>query len=736
MYYILNGTNQIIAIDDNLLKLCGLSHIDELTLKIALDDIKFRLISENILTLTINNRDRQFTISKESLSSMLGDLTLVNVIKEESKEEDDDALNTLNILRQKHKEEVEAQKATLASGLVSDNEEDFSELLLDDTIEDDSSDEEVEETISIDSIIGEAKEESDDSLELDFGLLDEVETPKDEDSSEESLSDFLDLNIDEKIEDTSKESEDDLDLELDLDLGLLDEVETPPTPIEAPIEASDEETLIDSLDLDENIEDVFSKSEDSLDLELGLEDEVETPPTPIEVPIEAPEEETLIDSLDLDEKIEDTSKQSEDSLELDAVEDIPQEIDISIDIEKTSSAIGVSIEDYNTFLNEYIDNALDLEEDIKGDDEAKHLSAIGTIAHLSEVLHIPLIGDIIDKIEPTPSDAQRKQIDLFYDTLSRITTYEGSSEKSVEDISTPKEEEIVTSITEPKDEIEDELFFEDTPKEEEKISPVEVDTPSDDDFMNLFDEPIEKEEEDISPVEVDTASDDDIMDLFNTPVEEKEEDTAPVEIDTASDDDIMDLFNTPVEEKEDVVLSTASSDEVLDLFAENSVESYDTPKEEPKVEPVVEEEPVEEIKEEVIEAPIEEEVVLEPTKKGFGTLDLSDVKPIHFDFQLEEAANDLSLPVELIEEFVNDFIDQAREETEKMLKCYEEGDLDTIQKIGHLLKGTSSNLRIKPLADTLYKIQFCEDSNHLEHFIRDYWGHFLSFEIQINAISH
>jgi len=71
-----------------------------------------------------------------------------------------------------------------------------------------------------------------------------------------------------------------------------------------------------------------------------------------------------------------------------------------------------------------------------------------------------------------------------------------------------------------------------------------------------------------------------------------------------------------------------------------------------------------------------------------------------------------------------------------MLDAYEEGNLDKIQKIGHLLKGTSSNLRIKPLADTLYKIQFCEDSSNLEYLIKDYWGHFLSFEIQIKALAH
>jgi hypothetical protein len=120
---------------------------------------------------------------------------------------------------------------------------------------------------------------------------------------------------------------------------------------------------------------------------------------------------------------------------------------------------------------------------------------------------------------------------------------------------------------------------------------------------------------------------------------------------------------------------------------------------------------------------------------SFGILDLSDVKPIHFDFRLEEAAEDLSLPVELIEEFVHDFIDQARTETENMLEAYKQGDLNKIQKIGHLLKGASSNLRINPLADTLYEIQFCEDSSKLEALIRSYWAHFIAFEKQMELTS-
>ena len=127
-----------------------------------------------------------------------------------------------------------------------------------------------------------------------------------------------------------------------------------------------------------------------------------------------------------------------------------------------------------------------------------------------------------------------------------------------------------------------------------------------------------------------------------------------------------------------------------------------------------------------------------PSEKfeSFGTIDLSDVKPIHFDFQVEEAANELSLPAELIEEFIHDFIKQAHEETDKMLQAYEKDDLETINKIGHLLKGTASNLRINPLADTLYEILFCDDSSKLEKLIKEYWGHLLSFETQFNITSN
>lgn len=434
MYYILNETNQIIAADDNLLELCGLSHIDELSLKIALGDTKFDLSEENII-ITNNNSDKTFSMSKTSLSSMLGHLTLVEI-------------------------QVEKEKT---------KEDDLSVLTLDDTIE---------------SIA---------TLDLDSDLI----------------------SIKSDIEDISEETEVALDDNELFDLALEDEAD-------------------EIIETQKETHDILTEDTDIFDLGLSDEKDIVLSDTPV------------------------SDDQSE----------------ILIDIEKVSQQIGVSHEDYDTFLDEYIDTALGLEQDLQSADTAKRSNAVATLSHLGEVLQLPVIGAIIAKVDTASASEQKETVESFYAALSRITTSQ-------------------------------------TSQEEAKI----------------------------------------------------------------------DLFDA--------------------------------------------------------EAPVEEKTEPEVTvnEKSFGTISLEGIKPIHFDFQLEAAANDLSLPVELIEEFVHDFIEQGHIETEKMLKAYEEGDLDAIQKIGHLLKGASSNLRINALSDTLYKIQFCENSNDLEHFIKDYWGHFLSLEIQINALA-
>lgn len=439
MYYILNETDQVIAADDKLLTLCNVTDVHGLSSKMILGDTTFTSQDEESVTINTSNVEHTFSVSKTSLSSILGHMTLV----------------VLDGVQDDTVKETEEQQ----------NEELFS-----DTIDE-------AEELSLES----------DASESVLSIEDDL-----------SESSIYDLSTE---EDT-------------LFLGTDEAVEESPTQAEITLEDVDEP--------------------------FGLLDD--------------PTESQNVETLAEDEQKDDG--------------------EIVVDVAKISQVMGMSDEDYTAFLNEYIDTALELEEDLQSDDMDKRNSAIMTLSDLSEIMHLPEISNIMGNINSSSPAQQKGYIGSLYTTLSRLTT-QSSSNESVE------------------------MEFLDDSKEPEEIK---------------------------------------------------------------------------------------------------------------------------------VEAPT--------NPNSFGTIDLSNVQPKHFNFQLEEAANDLSLPVELIKEFVHDFIEQARIETKNMLKAYEEGDLEKIQSIGHLLKGASSNLRINALSDTLYKIQFCENEDGLDDMIKDYWAHFLSFETQINVTSN
>ncbi|MBN2768540.1 MAG: Hpt domain-containing protein [Campylobacterales bacterium] len=116
---------------------------------------------------------------------------------------------------------------------------------------------------------------------------------------------------------------------------------------------------------------------------------------------------------------------------------------------------------------------------------------------------------------------------------------------------------------------------------------------------------------------------------------------------------------------------------------------------------------------------------------GGETINLSDVVAARFDFSVDEAAKELNLPNELVKEFIKDFIDQMHTETTNLIKAYEIGDLPRIQKIAHMLKGTASNLRIAPLAESLAALQANDKLENVESMVKKYWAQFLSFKRQM-----
>jgi len=109
-------------------------------------------------------------------------------------------------------------------------------------------------------------------------------------------------------------------------------------------------------------------------------------------------------------------------------------------------------------------------------------------------------------------------------------------------------------------------------------------------------------------------------------------------------------------------------------------------------------------------------------------IDLNDISALPISYSPQTAADELNLPVVLIEEFVDDFIEQARHDKDHLLTSYYQKDMDNIHELGHKLKGAASNLRINELADILEKIQFCTEHAKLKNLLIKYWGHFLSLE--------
>jgi len=109
-------------------------------------------------------------------------------------------------------------------------------------------------------------------------------------------------------------------------------------------------------------------------------------------------------------------------------------------------------------------------------------------------------------------------------------------------------------------------------------------------------------------------------------------------------------------------------------------------------------------------------------------ISLDNVPKLPISYNPQTAADELNLPVVLIEEFVDDFIEQARQDKDHLLTSYYQKDMESIHELGHKLKGAASNLRINELSDILEEIQFCSDYEKLESLFINYWCHFLSLE--------
>ncbi|MCB4773635.1 MAG: hypothetical protein LGB05_08465, partial [Sulfurovum sp.] len=134
-----------------------------------------------------------------------------------------------------------------------------------------------------------------------------------------------------------------------------------------------------------------------------------------------------------EEVVSTTSEEDKDLFELILPDDAEPEIietqsslqdhhePIHIDIKHISEEIGISTDDYNLFLKEYIDTALGLRQILQGQNEKEREEALHTLIHLSNVLHLPFAEDTLKQISNASSVEQRNNIiESFFKILDTL----------------------------------------------------------------------------------------------------------------------------------------------------------------------------------------------------------------------------------------------------------------------------------------------------------------------------
>ncbi|MFA6138463.1 MAG: Hpt domain-containing protein [Sulfurimonas sp.] len=84
--------------------------------------------------------------------------------------------------------------------------------------------------------------------------------------------------------------------------------------------------------------------------------------------------------------------------------------------------------------------------------------------------------------------------------------------------------------------------------------------------------------------------------------------------------------------------------------------------------------------------------------------EIEDELDEEYNYDPKIASSELGLPVDLIEEFIEDFIVQTKEFKDELYTALNNGDINNIKILSHKLKGVASNLRIEDALDVLTTI--------------------------------
>ena len=91
------------------------------------------------------------------------------------------------------------------------------------------------------------------------------------------------------------------------------------------------------------------------------------------------------------------------------------------------------------------------------------------------------------------------------------------------------------------------------------------------------------------------------------------------------------------------------------------------------------------------------------------------------EYDPQFVANELGLPVEEIEEFIQDFINQAYEFKEELYASLVSVDLDNVKSLSHKIKGVAANLRIQEALDAISIVNTSADNAEIEDSLNNFY---------------
>ena len=175
----------------------------------------------------------------------------------------------------------------------------------------------------------------------------------------------------------------------------------------------------------------------------------------------------------------------------------------------------------------------------------------------------------------------------------------------------------------------------------------------------------------------------------------------------AKDKDLFIKENLAVEEETVSPFSTPSeTEDEFDIYFHGEEELYIEPK--PEIPPLPKS-VLDNLKEEK-STPMLGANLTEHEKAYLENLKFAD----DYVYDPNIAADELGLPVDLIEEFIGDFIKQAHEFKEQLFRAIKKEDFDTIKVLSHKLKGVAANLRIEDSFEVLRNLNESSDIKECE----------------------